>query len=406
MKHLIYMLVFVFIMAATVFAQSKDKGNIVEKKNEFWDKIEESCDDFAEKKEPAKKVFKMDFSEKDLPTSVDQFKKVWYNKPVSQGWTGTCWSFSTTSFFESEVKRIHGKELELSPIYTAYWEYVEKARRFIKERGDSYFAEGSEANAVMKIWKIYGVVPLEDYYGLLPEQEFHDHHVMVEEIEKYLNSLKKTNAWNEKVTLETVKSILNHYLGTPPEYIKVNGKKMTPMEYFKKVVKLNPDDYIELLSLKGQTYYEFVEYKVPDNWWHSEDYLNVPLNDFMSIMKSAMRDGYSICLGGDVSEAGYDAYKEVALVPDFDIPSEYINEDARQFRFSNETTTDDHGIHCVGWMEKEGKDWYLIKDSGSGSKNGNNWGFYFYHEDYVKLKMMNILVHKEAAKDILKKIKK
>ncbi|MCK5075981.1 MAG: peptidase C1, partial [Calditrichia bacterium] len=89
-----------------------------------------------------------------------------------------------------------------------------------------------------------------------------------------------------------------------------------------------------------------------------------------------------------------------------DIPSEYINEDARQFRFSNETTTDDHGIHCVGWMEKEGKDWYLIKDSGSGSKNGNNWGFYFYHEDYVKLKMMNILVHKEAAKDILKKIKK
>jgi bleomycin hydrolase len=57
-------------------------------------------------------------------------------------------------------------------------------------------------------------------------------------------------------------------------------------------------------------------------------------------------------IGGDTSEPGYYAHKEVAMVPTFDIPSEYIDEHARQLRFSNCATTDDHAIHLVGYMEK------------------------------------------------------
>ena len=89
------------------------------------------------------------------------------------------------------------------------------------------------------------------------------------------------------------------------------------------------------------------------------------------------------------------------MVPTFDIPSEYIDEHARQLRFSNGATTDDHGIHLVGFMEKDGEDWFLIKDSGSGSRNGPNVGYYFYHEDYVKLKIMDYTVHKDAIEGIV-----
>jgi bleomycin hydrolase len=148
-------------------------------------------------------------------------------------------------------------------------------------------------------------------------------------------------------------------------------------------------------------YNRFVEYVVRDNWWHSEEYYNLPLNDFMKLLKTAVRHGYTLAIGGDVSEAGYDALHEVAVVPTFDIPAEFIDENARQFRFSNNSTQDDHGIHIVGYMEKDGKDWYLIKDSGSGSRNGNNKGFYFYHEDYVKLKIMNIMLPKDFAEKVL-----
>jgi len=46
----------------------------------------------------------------------------------------------------------------------------------------------------------------------------------------------------------------------------------------------------------------------------------------------------------------------------------------------------------------------LIKDSGSGGHNNvNNEGYYYVHEDYVKLKMMTITVYKDAVKDYMGK---
>ncbi len=395
---------FLLMFYANAFAQ--DKGHMTVYKNEFWERIKKSIEEFNAKPKEKKKVFRMDFTGKKYPTDIEKYKQVWHLSPISQGNTGTCWSFSTTSFYESEAKRLHGVEVRLSPIWTAYWEYVEKARRFVQKRGNSLFAQGSEGNAVARIWKKYGVVPMDVYTGLKPGQQFHDHSKMFDEMHSYLTSVKETNAWNEKEVIETIKSIMNHYIGTPPAEFVYEGKKYTPKSFLKDFLKINPDDYVEILSLKQEPYWRKVEYKVPDNWWHSKDYYNVPLDVFMSIVKKAIRNGYSMAIGGDVSEAGYDSHAEVAVVPTFDIPSEYINEDARQFRFSNGTTTDDHGIHLVGYYtDKDGKDWYLIKDSGSGSRNGKHKGYYFYNEDYVKLKIMGFTVHKDAVKDILAKFK-
>jgi bleomycin hydrolase len=221
----------------------------------------------------------------------------------------------------------------------------------------------------------------------------------------YLNHCSEINFWNESVILGNIRVILNHYLGEPPSVVIVDGKKMSPLDYLKKILKINPDDYIDILSLKEKPYFCKVEYPVVDNWWHSEEYYNIPLDEFMQTIKKAIRAGFTMAIGGDVSEAGYNSYKQVAMIPTFDIPSEYINEDARQFRFSNNSTSDDHGIHLIGYREINGKDWYLIKDSGSGSRNGPNKGYYFYHEDYVKLKMMDFTIHKDAVKQILSKFK-
>jgi len=207
--------------------------------------------------------------------------------------------------------------------------------------------------------------------------------------------------------MTTVKSIMNHYMGVPPSEVTINGQKVTPLQYLKEIIKINPDDYVDILSYTQQPFYKQVEYEVGDNWWHSSDYYNVPLDVFMAALKNAVRKGYTLAIGGDVSEPGFDRTTQCAVVPDFDIPSAYINDDARQFRFSNHTTTDDHGLHLVGYLEKDGKDWYLVKDSGSGSRNNDpnakEFGYYFFSEDYVKLKMMDFMVHKDAVKDILAK---
>ncbi len=409
MKHykiLIISLAIALSLTPTFSQQPKhDQGNFEIPSSPYWEKIKKSCDEFNKKKEKERKAFRMDFTGYELPTSIDQFKKVWYNEPISQGWTGTCWCFSGTSFFESEIYRIHKKKIKISEMFTVYWEYVEKARRFINERGDSYFSEGSQMNAVRRIWEKYGCVPAEAYTGLLHGQQFHDHHILIQEMESYLKSLKAANAWNEEQALSTIKSILNHYLGTPPEFVEVDGKKLTPLQYFQNYVKLNMDDYVDFMSLKQEPYNDKAIYDVPDNWWKCDNYYNINLDDFMEVVKRAAKNGYSIAIGGDVSETGYSSMSEVAMVPSYDIPSEYIDEIARQFRFSNHTTTDDHGIHLVGYMENKEGTWFLIKDSGSGSHDGKNEGFYFYHENYLKLKIMNLMLHKDAVKWLLEKFK-
>jgi bleomycin hydrolase len=358
---------------------------------------------------PVKKSFKIDVTGVDAPKSVDEFTTFWKTAPVSQGNTNTCWSFSTISYFESEVYRLTKQQVRLSEMYTVYWEYIEKAKRFVEQRGNSNFDEGSEANAVTRSFRLYGIVPFESYTGIQKNEEFYSHAAMIDEMKKYLQGVKERNAWNETEVISTIKAIMDHYMGTPPSMVILNGKQITPQEYLKSVLKLNMDDYFDVTSLMSKPYWEKVEYEVPDNWWHSADYYNVPLDDYMSIIKNSIRQGYTMMIGGDVSEAGFDTRNNIAIIPTFDIPAEYIDENAREFRFANGTTTDDHGLHLIGWCTKNGKDWYLIKDSGSGSRNcgkeSSNFGYYFFREDYVKLKMMTFLVHKDMLRDYLKKFK-
>jgi bleomycin hydrolase len=404
---LLLSIVTIFYFQTPLLAQNeKETGKFVEEKDGFYkNEILKSVDKFNNPEKEKKKEFKLDFSGMDIPKSKDEFKSNWYNDPVSQGRTGTCWCFSTTSYFESEVYRLHQKKVKLSEMYTVYWEYVEKAKRFIKERGNSAFEEGSEANAVPRIWKMYGAVPEEAFTGLLPGQEFYDHKELIKEMKSYLDNLKSTSAWDEEEAVKVIKSILNHYIGEPPTEFYYEGTKYSPKEFLNNYLNLKLDDYVDILSYMQKPYYQQVEYEVPDNWWHSKDYYNVPLDAFMDALKNAIRNGYTMALGGDVSEAGYDSWNKVGVVPTFDIPTEYIDENARQFRFSNATTTDDHGIHLIGYQERNGKDWYLIKDSGSGSRNTGDKGFYFYQEDYVKLKMMDFMVHKNAVENLLKNFK-
>jgi len=413
MKNTILLLAFALCSSA-LFAQSlnKDKGTFnTYEPGYFQNSILKGIEEFEQKEvlQKQQKSFKADAATFTIPTSKDDFKTYWHNKPVSQGNTSTCWSFSTTSYLESEVFRTTGQQVKLSEVYTVYYEYLERAENWIKTRGNMTFGEGSEGNAVTKIWRKYGIVPLETYSGLKPGQTFHNHAKMFQELKDYADFVKKNNIWDEAAIVTNFRSIMDYYIGEPPTRITVNNKQMTPLEYMTNVLKFNPNDYCDVLSYMQQPYWKQVEYEVPDNWWHDTSYYNVPLDDFMTVFKKSIKAGYTMAIGGDVSEAGFLAREaNAALIPSFDIPSAAIDENARQFRFSNETTTDDHGMHVVGYLEKDGVTWFLIKDSGAGSRNGGiennkNFGYYFFHEDYIKLKMMDFMVHKTMMKELLPK---
>lgn len=381
----------------------RNKAVFVEKKDEFMDQLKERAAKRDEKKEEKEMEIKMDFSGFPVPSSPSEFAQAWHQPPLSQDLTGSCWAFSSVSFFECEVYRLSQRKIKLSEMFTVYWECVEKAHQYVRERGESNFGRGSQPNATVRIWKKYGIIPVDAYGRIDPEKDLYDDNKMFAEMKACLESVKEKNEWNEDLVLSNIRAILDRYMGPPPQKITIEGKDMTPQEYLKNVLKLNLDDYVDLMSLMKEPFYRKVEYKVWDNWWHSRDYYNVPLEDFMSVIKKAVRWGYTLCIAGDNSEPGFYPPLNSAVIPSFDIPSSFIDDNARQFRFLSESTTDDHAIHLVGYLEKDGKDWYLIKDSGSKCRNGKHKGYMFYHEDFVKLKMMNIMLHKDAAKEALEK---
>jgi bleomycin hydrolase len=389
-------------MAAPLFAQAvvRDTALFTPSTSEFYEQIRTEADRYAKPAVKERKALHPDFS-RYHPPALNEFKELWHNPPISQGLSGMCWCFSTTSFFESEIARLTNRHIKLSELHTVYWEYVEKARRFVREQGNSAFAEGSEDNAVVRIWRSYGVVRAEDYTGMLPGQTVHDHRALFAEMNNYLQTVKSSNAWNEESVIATIRTILDRRIGKVPEKITVDGKSMTPQQYLKDVLRLNLDDYVDIMSLQEKPYYMKAEYEVPDNWWHSSDYLNIPLDRFIALLKNAPAKGYTVAIGGDTSEPGLEGHAGIAVVPSFDIPSDYIDDNARQFRFSNGTTGDDHGIHIVGEAVKDGTTWFLIKDSGAGSRNNAHPGYYFYREDYVKLKMLTVMVHKDAAREFI-----
>ncbi len=395
------------LLSGVAMAQQRDKGAMQPFSNPFMKKIRSSLADYKQPKAESEKRFQMDYTNVDVPKSMDEFKTVFSTPAISQGTTNTCWCFSTLSFFESEVKRINKQEVQLSQSYIVYWEYVEKARDFVRTRGTTFIGEGSETNAVMRMMNKYGIVPYDSYTGLKPNQPFYDHVSLFDEVKKYLDNVKQAGAWNEDEVMRTVQSILKFHMGEIPQTVVVAGKTYTPQQYMKEVIKLNPNDYVDFMSLLETPYWQQTEYKAPDNWWHSADYYNVPLDDFMSLIKTSIKNGFSIAIGGDVSESGINPSLGVAMIPSYDIPHEYIDESARQLRWSNGTTTDDHAVHLVGWAEKPNGMWFLIKDSGSGARNNpQNPGYYYWHEDYVKLKMMTFTIHRDAAKDVLAKFVK
>lgn len=338
------------------------------------------------------------------PSDLSEFKTVFHFPPQPQYYTGTCWSYSATSFYESEIFRITGKKIKLSEMWTPYHEFLEKARGYIRERGHSLVSSGSQSNALPRIWKQYGVVPASVYTGTVEPDGLHDHVPLVKELNAYLEYISENDLWNEEENMKHVQLIVDKYMGRPPETFDYEGKTLTPVTFLAQETGLNMDDYESLMSTLFFPFFTRAAYPFEDNWWHNEDYINVPLDLWMQTIQKSIDAGYSLVIGGDVSEPGKLGPADVAFIPSFDIPTDYIDQNSREYRIYNETTGDDHGIHLVGHTRVGDFDWYLIKDSGRSARHGAQKGYYFFREDFIKLKMLTITVHKEMLSSILPKL--
>ncbi|MCU0412350.1 MAG: hypothetical protein MUF82_07455, partial [Bacteroidetes bacterium] len=76
------------------------------------------------------------------PESVSDFKALPHLSSLNQDTTLICWSFATSSFIESEMKRLGMEPVRLSVVYPMYCVFLEKAKRFVETKGSSRLSPG------------------------------------------------------------------------------------------------------------------------------------------------------------------------------------------------------------------------------------------------------------------------
>ncbi|MEZ4386824.1 MAG: C1 family peptidase [Candidatus Krumholzibacteriia bacterium] len=355
----------------------------------------------AKAREEAARQLRLDWSAIKVPPGPDAFDAPWHNPPVPQYYTGSCWAFCSVSLLESEVARLHGRELKLSEMWVVYWEYVEKARRFLREYGHSVVDEGSQDHGTLEVCRLYGIVPADAYRGVLLDSGRHDHVPLVEELTGYLDWVKESGTWDEARNLAYVRSILDKHLGAPPTEFTYQGGTYTPRRFFDEVCALDPDDYVSIVSRLDEPFGRYVLLDVRDNWRRKADYLNLPLDTWTRVLRNALKDGCTVSLGGDNSEVGMDGLHDAAVVPEWDIPARNIDQAARELRIVTGQTGDDHGVHALALRKYKGREWVLIKDSNRSSRLGQYPGYYMWDLNYIRLKMLAILVHKDRLQGLL-----
>ena len=73
--------------------------------------------------------------------------------------SGTCWSFSGLSFFESELLREGKPYVNLSEMWIVRKAYEDKAKRYVRMHGKMNFGAGGAINDNTEVLENYGLVP-------------------------------------------------------------------------------------------------------------------------------------------------------------------------------------------------------------------------------------------------------
>ena len=352
-----------------------------------------------------------------------------------QNRSGTCWDYSTLSYFESEILKATGKTYDLCEAFVANKTYMDRAVQVARLHGDCQFAQGGSAYDVLHVLKNQGICP-EDampFPGSLYGDSLNNFNEFFGQLEPYVAGIAKSTA--NKISSQWkvgLQGILDAYLGQCPEKFTYEGKEYTPKS-FAASLGLNFDDYVTITSYSHHPYYTQYAVEVQDNWRNPLSW-NLPMEDMARILENAVMNGYTVAWGGDVSEPGFTrkglAYfvdtkkaeglsgsdmarwlklspaKRTNLIDSLGckVPELEPTAEQRQQRFDNWELTDDHGMLIFGIAkDQHGKEYYMVKNSWG--ETGDYKGIWYMTTNYIVANTMDFMVNKNAIPaDILQKM--
>lgn len=345
--------------------------------------------------------------------------------------SGTCWCFSTLSFLESELLRTGKGEFDFSEAFVVSKTMMDRADKAVRTHGDVSFTCGGSAYDVIYCLKNYGLIPQDAMpaMGSLKGDTLPENFDMDNAAESLVKQVAKSDAKKlSPLWKQTVQSVYDTYLGKCPEKFSYKGKEYTPKS-FAAWLGINPDDYVSITSYTHHPFYEKFILEIPDNWRWDASY-NVTMNEMIAVIDNAIKNGFTVAWGSDVSEDGftrnglavYPDVKKYVEAKDSDmarfvglsssdkkeeltkepLPEIVPTQEMRQSAYDNWETTDDHGMVIFGLAkDKNGKEYYMVKNSwGTSSKYKGVW---YASKAFVAYKTMDILVHKDALPSDIKK---
>jgi aminopeptidase C len=352
-----------------------------------------------------------------------------------QNRSGTCWDYSTLSFFEAEILKATGKKYDLCESFVANKTYMERATQVVRFHGDCQFSQGGSSEDVLATMKTHGIVPESTmpFPGSLYGDSLNNFNEFFGVLEPYVAAIAKSDA--QKISSQWkvgLQGILDAYLGRCPEKFTYDGKQYTP-KTFMQSLGIDLNDYVSITSYTHHPFYTAFAVEVQDNWRFPLSY-NLPMDEMMQVIDNAVNEGYTIAWGGDVSEPGFTreglAYavdtkktesmtgsdmarwlkltteKKRSIIDSlgYKVPEVTATQEMRQERFDNWELTDDHGMLIYGIAKDQaGKEYYMVKNSWG--ETGAYKGIWYMTKTFIAANTMDFLVNKNAIPaDIRKKL--
>ena len=161
------------------------------------------------------------------PEEFEIIKELKHTPVISQGSTGTCWSFATTSFLESEIMRKGFTETDLSEMFFVYLAYLDKTKNYLLYHGENNFSQGGQAHDVINILKKSGMVTYEAYPGEKTGGRY-NHHEWAKELNREVGELNKKRKNFSVTGINPVETILKEKIGKLPNKVKTSDGNYSP----------------------------------------------------------------------------------------------------------------------------------------------------------------------------------
>lgn len=345
----------------------------------------------------------------------------------NQNRSGTCWDYATLGFVESELLRTTGRTYDLSEMFVANKDYMDCAEFHVRMHGYSRFSEGGSADDVFAVISRHGICPETAMArpGELIGDTLADFTEFFSTLEPYVTAVAKSTS--KRLTTQwrpALQGILDSYLGKCPETFSYEGKEYTPLS-FAKMLGINKDNYVSITSFTHHPFYESFVIEAPYKWRPCLSH-NVQMDEMMRCIDHALKNGYTVAWGGDVSEDGF-TRQGLAIACDMQQMHDLTGSDAarwlqltrqekgliikslgaqtpemvptqqlRQERFDSWQSTYDHVMLIYGLArDQNGREYYMVKNSWGDT--GDYHGIWYMSKAYISLNTTYIFLHKDAV---------